>query len=125
MIAEGATAADSDVVHTGAELDAFGHVQLKGVGLTLEKDLQDRIPDLASRVTVLGHLLRGGTPTAYDRILSTRYGLRAARAVKDGEWGKMVALRGNEIVTVDLSEATEETKTVPDDLYDAAHTFFG
>ena len=74
---------------------------------------------------VLGHLQRGGTPTAFDRILSTRYGLRAAEAIKNGEWGKMVALRGNDIVTVDLSEATEETKTVPEDLYKVLETFFG
>ncbi len=74
---------------------------------------------------VLGHLQRGGTPTAFDRILSTRYGLRAAEAVKNGEWGKMVALRGNDIVTVDLSEATEETKTVPEDFYKDVETFFG
>ena len=86
-----------------------------------------RLVELAepNRHVVLGHLQRGGTPTANDRILSTRYGLRAAEAVNNGEWGKMVALRGNEIVTVDLSEATEETKTVPRDLYEAAVTFFG
>jgi 6-phosphofructokinase 1 len=73
----------------------------------------------------LGHLQRGGTPTAYDRILSTRYGLKAAEAVKNGEWGRMVALHGNEIVTVSLAEATGETRTVPEDLYEAALTFFG
>src|ERR671911_247425 len=80
---------------------------------------------IETRHVVLGHLQRGGTPTANDRILSTRYGLRAAEAVKNGEWGKMVALRGNDIVTVDLSEATEETKTVPEDLYKVVETFFG
>jgi 6-phosphofructokinase 1 len=74
---------------------------------------------------VLGHLQRGGTPTANDRILSTRYGLRAAEAINNGEWGKMVALRGNDIVTVSLSEATDETKTVSTELYEAARTFFG
>src|SRR5918995_506161 len=72
-----------------------------------------------------GHVQRGGTPTAFDRILSTRYGLRAAEAVKNGEWGQMVALRGNDVVTVSLDEATAETKTVPDDLYRALQTFFG
>src|SRR5918997_856195 len=71
-----------------------------------------------------GHVQLGGTPTAFDRILATRYGLRAAEAVKNGEWGKMAALRGNEVTTVPLEEATEETKTVPDELYRAAATFF-
>jgi len=114
VIAEGATAADADVVHTGAELDAFGHVQLKGVGLTLEKDLQDRIPELQSRVTVLGHLLRGGTPTAYDRILGTRSGLSAVTALAEGNFGTMAALRGTDVVQVPLAEATTVLKTVPE-----------
>ena len=73
----------------------------------------------------LGTSSAGERRPPFDRILSTRYGLRAAEAVKNGEWGKMVALRGNDIVTVDLSEATDETKTVPDDLYQDLRTFFG
>ncbi len=107
-----------------AERDEFGHVRLGGIGETLAGELKERT-GIDTRHVVLGHLQRGGTPTAFDRILSTRYGLRAAEAVKNGEWGQMVALRGNEIVTVSLDEATAETKTVPDDLYEAARTFFG
>src|SRR5215212_3914526 len=107
-----------------AETDEFGHVQLGGIGETLAEEIKERT-GIDTRHVVLGHLQRGGTPTAYDRILSTRYGLRAAEAVKNGEWGQMVALRGSEIVTVPLEEATEETKIVPDDLYNAAATFFG
>ena len=122
-VSEGVTFSE-DFVTQEAEKDEFGHVRLGGVAQGLAGELKERT-GIDTRHVVLGHLQRGGAPTAYDRILSTRYGLRAARAVKDGEWGKMVALRGNEIVTVDLSEATEETKTVPNDLYDAAHTFFG
>ncbi|CAA9483611.1 MAG: 6-phosphofructokinase [uncultured Rubrobacteraceae bacterium] len=122
-VSEGVTFSE-DFVTQEAEKDEFGHVRLGGVAQGLAGELKERT-GIDTRHVVLGHLQRGGTPTAYDRILSTRYGLRAAKAVKDGEWGKMVALRGNEIVTVDLAEATEETKVVPGDLYDAVHTFFG
>ena len=113
-----------DYITQNAEKDEFGHVRLGGIGETLAGEIKERT-GIDTRHVVLGHLQRGGTPTAYDRILSTRYGLRAAEAVKKGEWGQMVALRGNEIVTVSLNEATEENKTVPDDLYRAAETFFG
>ena len=122
-VSEGVTFSEDFVTQT-AEKDEFGHVRLGGVAEGLAGELKERT-GIDTRHVVLGHLQRGGTPTAYDRILSTRYGLRAAEAVKNGEWGKMVALRGNEIVTVDLEEATEETKTVPDNLYGAARTFFG
>ena len=113
-----------DYVTQNASRDEFGHVQLGGIGETLAGEIEERT-GIETRHVVLGHLQRGGTPTAYDRILSTRYGLRAAEAVKNGEWGQMVALRGSDIVTVSLDEATAETKTVPEDLYDAAKTFFG
>ncbi len=122
-VSEGVTFSEDFMTQT-AEKDEFGNVRLGGVGEGLASELKERT-GIDTRHVVLGHLQRGGTPTAYDRILSTRYGLRAAEAVNNGEWGKMVALRGSEIVTVDLSEATEETKTVPDDLYRAAETFFG
>ena len=122
-VSEGVTFSE-DFMTQSAEKDEFGHVRLGGVAEGLAEELKERT-SIDTRHVVLGHLQRGGTPTAFDRILSTRYGLRAAEAVKNGEWGKMVALRGNEIVTVDLSEATEETKTVPENLYKAARTFFG
>ncbi len=113
VISEGATAAGGDVTHTGAELDAFGHVQLKGAGEELERGLLERLPELATRVTVLGHLLRGGTPTAYDRILGTRSGLSAVRAIAEGNYGTMAALRGTEVIQVPFADATRELKTVP------------
>ncbi len=122
-VSEGVTLSE-DYITQDAERDEFGHVKLGGISETLANELKERT-GIDTRHIVLGHLQRGGTPTAYDRILSTRYGLRAAEAVKNAEWGRMVALRGNEIFTVSLNEATEETKTVPDELYKAAETFFG
>ena len=122
-VSEGVTFSEDFVTQT-EEKDEFGHVRLGGVGEGLAGELKERTR-IDTRHVVLGHLQRGGTPTAFDRILSTRYGLRAAEAVKNGEWGQMVALRGNDIVTVSLDEATAETKTVPDDLYKALQTFFG
>jgi ATP-dependent phosphofructokinase / diphosphate-dependent phosphofructokinase len=122
-VSEGVTFSE-DFVTQSAEKDEFGHVRLGGVAEGLAGEIEERT-GIETRHVVLGHLQRGGTPTANDRILSTRYGLRAAEAVKNGEWGKMVALRGNDIVSVDLSEATEETKTVPSDLYQDLRTFFG
>jgi 6-phosphofructokinase 1 len=122
-VSEGVTFSE-DFVTQSAEKDEFGHVRLGGVAEGLAGEIEERT-GIETRHVVLGHLQRGGTPTANDRILSTRYGLRAAEAVKSGEWGKMVALRGNDIVSVDLSEATEETKTVPSDLYQDLRTFFG
>src|SRR5829696_4312490 len=114
-VSEGVALSEDYITQT-AERDEFGHVRLGGIGETLAGEIKERT-GIDTRHVVLGHLQRGGTPTGY--------GLRAAEAVKSGEWGQMVALRGNEIVTVPLEEATEETKTVPDDLYRAAATFFG
>src|SRR5215217_1522926 len=122
-VSEGVTLSE-EFMTQNAETDEFGHVRLGGIAETLAGEIEERT-GIETRHVVLGHLQRGGTPTAFDRILSTRYGLRAAEAVKNGEWGKMVALRGNDIVTVDLSEATDETKTVPEDFYRVIETFFG
>ena len=94
-----------------ASRDAFGHVKLSGIGDWLAKEVEKRTGKEA-RCTVLGHIQRGGTPTAFDRVLATRFGLHAIDAVHDGDWGKMVALRGTDIVRVPLTEATRELKTV-------------
>jgi phosphofructokinase-like protein len=115
VVSEGAMPAGGEATHTGAELDAFGHVQLKGVGETVERGLVERLPDLATRVTVLGHLLRGGTPTAYDRILGTRSGLSAITAIAEGNFGTMAALHGTDVVQVPLADATGVLKTVTPD----------
>jgi 6-phosphofructokinase 1 len=122
-VSEGVTLSE-EFMTQNAERDEFGHVRLGGIAETLAKEIESRT-GIETRHVVLGHLQRGGTPTAFDRILSTRYGLRAAEAVKNGEWGQMVALRGNDIVTVSLDEATAETKTVPGDFYKVVETFFG
>jgi 6-phosphofructokinase 1 len=107
-----------------ADLDAFGHVRLGGVGHDLAREIQERT-GYETRVTVLGHVQRGGSPTPRDRVLATRYGLKAADLVLSGSWGRMAALRGDAIVDVSLQEATAELKTVPPEWYDVAQAFFG
>jgi phosphofructokinase-like protein len=104
--------------------DAFGHVRLGGVGHTLASEIEERT-GYETRVTVLGHVQRGGTPTARDRVLASRYGLKAADLVQEEQYGQMAALRGDEMVAVSLEEATAELKTVPPEWYDVAKAFFG
>ena len=106
------------------ELDAFGHVRLGGVGSFLAREIEKRTGKEA-RCTVLGHVQRGGTPTAFDRVLATRFGLRAVQAVYEESFGQMVALRGTEIGLVPIAEATRELKLVPPDRYAEAEVFFG
>src|SRR3954468_10808609 len=106
------------------DLDAFGHVRLGGVGDQLAREIEERT-GFETRVTVLGHVQRGGTPTARDRVLATRYGLKAADLVEAGDFGKMAALQGDSIVAVSLADATAELKTVPPEWYDVARAFFG
>jgi 6-phosphofructokinase 1 len=124
VVAEGAVPdGGSEILLTG-EKDAFGHVQLGGIGDWLAKEIAQRTGK-ESRAVVLGHVQRGGTPTAYDRVLATRFGLHAADAVADGDFGVMVALRGTDIVRVKLAEATAELKTVPAERLKEAEVFFG
>ena len=108
------------------EVDQFGHKLLakRGVGDRLGAEIESRT-GFETRVTVLGHVQRGGSPTAYDRILATRFGLKAADLVMAGEFGQMASLRGSDVVSVSLAEATAELKTVTDDWYDVARAFFG
>jgi 6-phosphofructokinase 1 len=107
-----------------AELDQFGHVRLGGVGEALGREIEQRT-GFETRVTVLGHVQRGGSPTARDRVLATRYGLKAADLVHEGRFGRMAALRGDEIVDVPLAEAVAQLKTVPSEWYEVARAFFG
>ncbi|HET7572759.1 MAG TPA: ATP-dependent 6-phosphofructokinase [Gaiellaceae bacterium] len=109
-----------------AERDQFGHVTLseRGVGDTVAREIEART-GFETRVTVLGHTQRGGTPTPRDRVLATRFGLKAADLALAGEFGRMAALRGDEIVAVPLREATAELKLVPQDWYEVAQAFFG
>jgi 6-phosphofructokinase 1 len=108
------------------EVDQFGHKLLakRGVGERLGEEIESRT-GFETRVTVLGHIQRGGSPTARDRILATRFGLKAADLVHAGEYGKMAALRGDDVVAVSLDEATAELKTVPREWYEVARAFFG
>ncbi|QQQ77866.1 6-phosphofructokinase [Saccharothrix sp. 6-C] len=124
VVAEGAMPeGGAETLHSG-EKDAFGHVRLGGIGTWLAEEIAERTGK-ESRAVVLGHVQRGGIPTAYDRVLATRFGLHAVDAVADGDFGVMVALRGTDIVRVKLSEATEELKTVPLERYQEAEVFFG
>ncbi len=124
VVAEGAQPAEGTMALQAGELDAFGHVRLGGIGQVLEREIEART-GYESRQTVLGHVQRGGTPTAYDRVLATRFGLHAIDAIHEGDSGVMVALRGTDIVRVPLAEATSELKTVPLERYEEAEVFFG
>ena len=115
---------DAQLVDSAAPPTQFGHVRLGGVGETLAREIESRT-GFETRVTTLGHIQRGGSPTAYDRVLATRYGLMAADLVLAGAWGQMAALRGDTIVAVPLADAVAELKTVPDELYEQASAFFG
>jgi 6-phosphofructokinase 1 len=108
------------------EVDQFGHRLLakRGVGERLGEEIENRT-GFETRVTVLGHIQRGGSPTAYDRVLATRFGLKAADLVEERAFGQMAALRGKDVVAVSLEEATAELKTVTNDWYDVARAFFG
>jgi 6-phosphofructokinase 1 len=108
------------------EVDQFGHVRLsqRGVGDALARQIEERT-GYETRVTVLGHVQRGGSPTARDRVLATRFGLKAADLVVEGRFGRMASLQGDKIVDVSLKEATAELKTVPPSWYEVARAFFG
>ncbi|WP_405612267.1 6-phosphofructokinase [Streptomyces sp. NBC_00076] len=124
VVAEGAMPKDGDIVLKDQSLDSFGHVRLSGVGEWLAKEIEKRTGNEA-RTTVLGHIQRGGTPSAFDRWLATRFGLHAIQAVRDRDFGKMVALRGTDIVRVPIAEATARLKTVDPELYEEVGVFFG
>ncbi len=124
VVAEGAIPQDGDMVIKDQTLDAFGHVKLSGIGDWLAQEIEARTGKEA-RSTVLGHIQRGGTPTAFDRVLATRFGLHAITAAHEGDWGKMVALHGTNIVRVPLASATEKLKLVDPALYKEAEIFFG
>jgi ATP-dependent phosphofructokinase / diphosphate-dependent phosphofructokinase len=124
VVAEGAVPADGDAVLKDGSLDSFGHVRLSGIGEWLAEQIEKRTGKEA-RTTVLGHIQRGGTPSAFDRWLATRFGLHAIEAVRDRDFGKMVALHGTDIVRVPIAEATARLKTVDPAQYAEARIFFG
>ena len=128
VVSEGAVPVESSgeggMTLASQEKDAFGHVRLGGIGDRLAAEIERRTGEEA-RAVVLGHIQRGGTPTAFDRWLATRFGLQAADAVADGDFGTMVALRGTRIIRVPLSEGTKELKLVSPEEYAEAQVFFG
>jgi 6-phosphofructokinase 1 len=122
-VAEGAKLAEHEYTQE-EKLDEFGHVKLGGIGSALAKLIEQKT-GYETRVTVLGHIQRGGSPTAFDRILGTRFGVKAVDLVKEGKFGQMVSLQGNNIVSVDLANAVGALKLVPKEMYDMAKVFFG
>ena len=124
VAAEGAKLDDDSMVLQSQEKDAFGHVRLGGIGNLLSDEIERRT-GYESRATVLGHIQRGGSPSAYDRVLGTRFGIAAIDLVHEDNFGKMVALRGQNIIAIDLKEAVSKLRTVDMGLYDIAKVFFG
>ena len=112
------------VEQEAAASDQFGHARLGGVGDALAREIEERT-GFETRVTVLGHVQRGGSPTPRDRVLATRYGLKAADLVHEGKYGTMAALQGDDVVAVPLADAVAELKKVPPHWYDVARAFFG
>jgi len=124
VIAEGAIPQDGDMMVKDQTLDSFGHVKLSGIGEWLSQQIEAKTGK-ETRTVVLGHIQRGGSPTAFDRVLSTRFGVNAITAIHEGDFGKMVALHGTTIARVPLASATTELKLVRPELYAEAEVFFG
>jgi 6-phosphofructokinase len=124
VVAEGFMPDSMDDPHSERGLDAFGRPRLGGIGERIAP-LIESITGIETRATTLGHIQRGGVPSAYDRVLATRLGMAASDIIGDGAWGQMVALKGTEIVTVGFAEALGKLKTVPQHRYDEAALLFG
>ena len=124
VVAEGAQFKEGTLVMQDKKLDEFGHIRLGGVGELLAQEIEKRT-GYETRVSVLGHIQRGGSPTAFDRVLGTRFGVKAVELVKNKKFGRMVALSGNKIIDVPLSDAVRALKTVDNELYEIAKVFFG
>ncbi len=124
VVAEGAAPQGGALEADETQTDEFGHARLGGVGHWLEREIEQRT-GYESRVTVLGHVQRGGTPTAFDRVLATRLGVAAVDGATGGSWGTMAALKGERIELVPLKEAVAQLRTVPAEEYELAETFFG
>jgi ATP-dependent phosphofructokinase / diphosphate-dependent phosphofructokinase len=124
VVAEGAMPLDGTTHSRAAAADAFGHVRLGGIGVWLEEEIERRT-GFESRVTILGHVQRGGSPVAFDRVLATRFGVAAMDAVAGKRFGIIVALQGTQIVEVPLEQALREPKLLDPELYETAELFFG
>ena len=124
VVSEGARFKEGTMVLQEQKLDEFGHVRLGGIGEILAKEIEKRT-GYETRVSVLGHIQRGGSPTAFDRVLGTRFGVKAIELVKEKKFGQMVSLSGNKIISVPLEKATGTLKTVDPEYYEIAKVFFG
>jgi len=124
VVSEGAQFKDGSMVTQEQKLDAFGHVRLGGIGENLAAQIEKRT-GFETRLSVLGHIQRGGSPTAFDRVLGTRFGVKAVELIKNKKFGRMVALAGIKIIDVPLEEAVKALKTVDMEFYDIAKVFFG
>ncbi|MCX6356364.1 MAG: ATP-dependent 6-phosphofructokinase, partial [Candidatus Aureabacteria bacterium] len=121
-VAEGAELGGDLLLQT-QERDSFGNVRLGGIGERLAREIEKQT-GYETRHVVLGHLQRGGRPTALDRFVGLRFGFHAVQLIKEGKYGRMVSLRGNDVVSIPLAEAVDKLKTVPEELYNEARTFF-
>jgi phosphofructokinase-like protein len=126
VVSEGASPREGGVMQIGgtSETDEFGHARLGGIGVELAREVEAQT-GYETRATILGHVQRGGTPTAYDRVLATRFGVAAMDAVAAGHYGRMVSLRGPDIAEVDLGEALAQPKLLVPQLFETAEVFFG
>ncbi len=126
VVSEGATPVQGSAMTLGDErsTDQFGHARLGGIGVALERHIES-LTGYEARATILGHVQRGGTPTAYDRVLATRFGVAALDAAAAGSFGAMVALKGPDIVTVNMAAALVEPKLLDPALFETAEVFFG
>jgi 6-phosphofructokinase 1 len=124
VAAEGATPKEGTMQLQTGEVDEFGHVRLGGIGTRLAEEIEGRT-GYEARMTSLGHVLRGGSPTAYDRVIATRFGIEAIDAAHEGDFAKMVALHGTDVVRIPIAEGVERLKTVDDKLFATAAVFFG
>jgi phosphofructokinase-like protein len=124
VVAEGVLPQEGTMELAAGEKDEFGHARLGGIGQRLEREIEQRT-GFETRATVLGHVQRGGTPTAFDRVLATRVGVAAIDAAHDGNWGTMPALRGTRIELVPLGDAVERLRTVPPEEFEVAAPFMG
>lgn len=124
VVAEGAQFKDQSLITQEEKLDQFGHVRLGGIGEALAREIEKRT-GYETRVSVLGHIQRGGAPTAFDRILGTRFGIKAVELIKNKKFGRMVSLSGNKIIDVPISDAVKKLKTIDMELYNIAKEFFG
>ena len=123
--AEGAKPKGSGEIVYSSGVDEFGHARLGGVGYCIGKEIEKRFENIDTRAVVLGHLQRGGSPIAFDRVLATRFGIAAIDLVHEGRFGEMVAIQGNAMVSVPLKDVVGKRKTVDLNLYEIAATFFG